>query len=78
MVTEYNKLKFLMKQRKITMAKLKRNVGLLKTDLEHIENCEPLDSNTLIRLCNYFQCNVFDIIDLKNNDAEIEKCIALT
>lgn len=58
MKTDYSKLYCILKKRKISMSKFRKEAGLIKTDIEKIESGNSLSIKAMKNICEYLNCDV--------------------
>lgn len=71
MVIRYYKLNKLLKERKISISKMQRDLNLPKSEIEKIKTNRILLSDTYLLICQYLKCEIEDIMDclsLKEDD----------
>lgn len=56
----------ILKERKITYARLKREAHLTKEDIEALDTGKPLPAEGMYRICQYLNCDARDIFDFAN------------
>ena len=63
---EYNYVRLfeLLKKRKITFAKMKRDLRLTKTEVWQLENNAPLRMETMFLICQYLRVDIRDIMEI--------------
>ena len=64
MEIRYYKLNKLLKEKKITLNKLQKELDLLPSEIEKISTNRLLLSNTYILICQYLNCDIGDIMDI--------------
>ena len=79
MKISYDKLFKILKERKITKAQLCKNAGIYKSEMRAIESCQPLELSSLMQICDYLDCDVFDILETDDQKkSEDLPCVYLT
>ncbi|MBR2340712.1 MAG: helix-turn-helix transcriptional regulator [Clostridia bacterium] len=79
MKISYDKLFKILKERKITKARLCREAGIYKSEMRAIECCQPLELSSLMQICDYLDCDVFDILETDDQKkSEDLPCVYLT
>ena len=71
MVIRYYKLNKLLKERKISISKMQRDLNLPNSEIEKIKTNRILLSDTYLLICQYLKCEIEDIMDclsLKEDD----------
>lgn len=67
----YRRLYALLKKQHLNMSKLTHELNLSKSDIYSIENGNALEPDTLMKICNFLNCKVTDILEIKREDDEI-------
>ena len=62
----------LLKEKKISLNKLQKELGLLQSEIEKIHTNRLLLSDTYIMICQYLSCDIGDIMDIINLENEKE------
>ncbi len=63
MVLRYYKLNKLLRERKISISKMQRDLNLSKSEIEKIKTNRILLSDTYLLICQYLKCEIEDIMD---------------
>lgn len=71
MKIRYYKLFKVLKERGLTLEGLRRELGLLPSEIAKIETNRPVELMTLVRICPYLDVDVFDIMDVFSEEDEV-------
>lgn len=66
----YDPLFELMKKRKISMYKLRKETGLSKRTTYHISLGKPVSLGTLEKICDYLKVPIEKVVEIKFDDAD--------
>lgn len=66
MKPNYKKLFKLLIDKDIKKTKLARDIGLSPVTLAKLSKNEPVSINTLMRICEYLECDIKDIVTVTN------------
>ena len=77
MEIRYYKLNKLLKERKTSLNKLQKELGLLQSEIEKIATNRLLLSDTYFMICQYLNCDIGDIMDIISLDDEKESFVDL-
>ena len=77
MEIRYYKLNKLLKERKTSLNKLQKELGLLQSEIEKIATNRLLLSDTYLMICQYLNCDIGDIMDIITLDDEKESFVDL-
>ena len=77
MEIRYYKLNKLLKERKTSLNKLQKELGLLQSEIEKITTNRLLLSDTYLMICQYLNCDIGDIMDIISLDDEKEPFVDL-
>lgn len=77
MEIRYYKLNKLLKERKTSLNKLQKELGLLQSEIEKIATNRLLLSDTYLMICQYLNCDIGDIMDIISLDDEKESFVDL-
>ena len=70
MEIRYYKLNKLLKEKKITINKLQKELNLSPSEIEKIATNRLLLSDTYILICEYLNCDISDIMDILSLEYE--------
>jgi DNA-binding Xre family transcriptional regulator len=65
LVTNYNKLWKLLFDRGMKRSDLKKYLGIGSTTLAKLGKNQPVSLDVIVRICEYFNCNVGDVMDIE-------------
>lgn len=71
MKIRYYKLFKVLKERGLTLEGLRRELGLVPSEIAKIETNRPVELMTLVRICPYLGVDVFDIMDVFSEEDEV-------
>ena len=75
MEIRYYKLTKLLKEKKISLSKLQKELDLLPSEIEKISTNRLLLSDTYFLICQYLGCDIGDMMDVVSLDDEKEPFI---
>lgn len=64
MEIRYYKLIKLLKERKIPLAKMQKELSISQSEIEKIKTNRILHSDTYLLICQYLNCEIEDIIEI--------------
>ena len=75
MEIRYYKLTKLLKEKKISLNKLQKELDLLPSEIEKISTNRLLLSDTYLLVCQYLNCDISDIMDIVSLEDEKESFV---
>lgn len=70
MVISYDKLWKLLIDKKMNKTELKKSAGITYNILARLGKCEPVNLESLYKICKCLNCNIEDIMEFKIESSE--------
>lgn len=72
-VISYNGLYEQLEKKSMTRTDLVKAIGLSSATISKFAKCEPLSMETLTSLCNFFNCDIGDLVSFKTKEGSLNE-----
>lgn len=72
-VISYNGLYEQLEKKSMTRTDLVKAIGLSSATISKFAKCEPLSMETLMSLCNFFNCDIGDLVSFKTKEGSLNE-----
>lgn len=72
-VISYKGLYEQLEKKSMTRTDLVKAIGLSSATISKFAKCEPLSMETLMSLCNFFNCDIGDLVSFKTEEGSLNE-----